>query len=292
MTVFRILAICCAASLLSLGLTGCGANSSSDQATMQPDFSYKSQETFDETGLTIATVEPDLVNADKIAPEPGPDTPAFAMSADGYTVEAQMQIRLMDPDKTADRFMAMYEENYAADLRDATNTTIKQILADKGFTVRPVKTYDEVIGDDDTQGFLTSLPNYTLGIGNKTTSQECADNVCTQKGKLLIDGQYLYQMAEPHTGTTVAYRRMNLYGLRIEEPYTIQTYEHEPGLLVKVKNLVGMGDDLEDTSQQALVEGLTKLYQNTMAETERTISRPQILALKQTIDRLKHRDVP
>ncbi len=273
---------------LAFSLQGCDANSSAGEAAAQPDFSYESQEKYDDTGLTIATVEPDLVNPDVIAPEPEPGTPAFAVAADGYTVEAQMQIRLMDPDKTADRFRAMYEENYAAKLRNASNDAIQQILKDKGFMVQPVDSYDDVVGDGEDQGFLTSLPNYTLGIGNKTSSKECADNICTQKGKLLIDGQYLYQMAEPHTGTTVAYRRMNLYGLRIEEPYTIQTYETDPGALIKVKNLFGVGDDLTDTSQQALVAGLTQLYQNTMAETERTISRPQILAIKETIEQLKN----
>ena len=279
-------------ALSTLALFGCGVNSATGNNSPQPDFSYETEEKNDETGLTIAAVKPDLVDPDVIAPEPEPGTPAFAVAADGYTVEAQMQIGLMDPDKTADRFRAMYEAQYAAKLRTAANNAITTILKDKGFNVQPVESYDDVVGNGKEQGFLTSLPNYTLGIGNETSSTECEKNICTQKGKLLIDGQYLYQMAEPHTGTTVAYRRMNLYGLRIEEPYTIQTYETEPGALVKVKNILGMNEALVDTSQQALADGLTRLYQNTMAETERTISRPQILALKDTIDRLKNSETP
>lgn len=287
----RTLSGLCLASVV-FALPGCGQQSGSGTENPEPDFTYKSEAHSEDTGLTIAVVDPGLTDPDVIAPPPEPGTPAFAVAADGYTVEAQMQIGLMNKDASSERFRKMFEQNYADKLVDATRTAVTGIHKDKGFMVQPVDNYTDVIKNGDPQGFLASMPSYTLGIGNNTTSQECVDNICTQKGKLLIDGQYLFQMAEPITGTTVAYRRMNLYGLRIEEPYTIQTYETEPGAMIKAKQLFGMQAPLVDTSQQALVAGLTKLYQNTMAETDRTISRPQILAIKKTLDNLQNNPAP
>lgn len=289
---FKLFSVTATGVMLALSLPGCGDSSASGNEVVAPDYEYKTQGAAEPTGLTIATVSPDMVNTDEVAPEPAAGTPAFAVTADGYTVEAQMQIGLMNQDATSERFAEMFRKNHSDKLQQAADKTISQILKDKGFEVQPVDTYDDVVDGDNSQGFLTSVPNYTLGLGNETESVECADNVCTQTGKLLIDGQYLYQMAEPHTGTTVAYRRMNLYGLRIAEPYIIQTYEQEPGMLTQLKQLIGLDDGLEDTSAQAMANGLTKLYQQTMGETERTISRSQILALKDSITRLKNSPAP
>lgn len=279
-------------TLFCVSLVGCGASSASGDEIPSPDYSYETQGVDEATGLTIATVEPKMVNTGEIPPEPPAGTPAFAVTADGYTVEAQMQIGLMNHDDTSEQFATLFRESHSAKLQRAASKTITRILENKGFEAQPVDAYDEVVDGANAQGFLTSLPNYTLGLGNKTKSVECVDNVCTQTGELLIDGQYLYQLAEPHTGTTVAYRRMNLYGLRIAEPYTIQTYKQAPGLLTRAKQLFGLEDALVNTSKQAMADGLTKLYQQTMGETERTISRPQILALKDRITQLKNSPAP
>lgn len=272
--------------VLALGLQGCGAHSS-DHATAQTDFNYKSPQKFDATGLTIALVEPSMPNPDVVPPPPPDDAPTFAKQADGYTVEAQMQIGLMKPDQTAKQFRSMFEKSYRPELRAAVNDTIAGILKDKGFSVASVDKYNQPVSKDGQPAYLASVPNMTLGFGNEMESQKCADNICTQKGTLLIDGQYLYQMAEPVTGTSVAYRRMNLYGLHIEEPYTVQTYKQDPGTVARVKHLFGQGEDLVDTREQALVSGLNTLYKQTMAETDRTISRPQLLALSETLKELK-----
>lgn len=281
---YILIAACSAA--LTLSLQGCGTHTT-DQATAHTDFNYKSPEKFDTTGLTIALVKPSIPNPDIVPPPPPDSAPTFAKQADGYTVEAQMQIGLMQPDQTAKQFRSMFEKNYRPELRAAVNKAIAGILEDKGFAVVSVDKYDQPVGIDGKPAYLASLPNLTLGFGNKTESQECANNICTQKGMLLIDGQYLYQMAEPVTGTSVAYRRMNLYGLHIEEPYILQTYKQKPGVAAKIKHLFGAGEDLVDTREQALVSGLNTLYKQTMAETDLTISRPQLLALSETLKELK-----
>lgn len=281
----KLIAVGASSLLLLLALPGC-SDGSAGQGTSKIDFNYAATEKSDDTGLTIALVEPSMTNPDTVPPPPADDAPTFAKQADGYTVQAQMQIQLMKPDKTAKQFRSMFEHDYQPQLRAAVNDTIAGILKDKGFTVAPADHYNDPV-DEGGPAFLASVPNLTLGFGNKTQSKNCANNVCTQKGKLLIDGQYLYQMAEPVTGTSVAYRRMNLYGLRIEEPYTYQTYKQDPGIIARVKHLFGVGQNLKDTREQALITGLNRLYKQTMSETDRTISRPQLLALRETLKQLK-----
>ena len=278
--------------LLATGLpalAGCSGPASPSAA--ESEYAYELGTAEPDTGLKIAALKPDMVNADRIAPAPGPEALPYAVAADGYTVQAQMQIRMLEPDAAARDFRAMYDRRYSQRLRAAVDDTVTDILRNKGFEVLPVKHFADITPGDaageSPRAFLASLPKMTLGFGHETDSDNCSDNICTHKGRLLIDGQYLYQMAEPRTGATVAYRRMNLYGLHLEQPYTRQTYAEQPGVFDRMLRSIGLRDPLIDTRDEALAEGLHKLYRETMAETDRVVSRPRLVALSQRLHELE-----
>lgn len=267
-------------------LAGC-ANAGGDATAATVDFHYQPGASGEDTGIALAVVRPALsVPDDLLAPETEPMSPHQQLAA-RFRYQALGQI---DVNRAAGlNFQREYEKRYEARLARALTRDIRAVLAAYGF--RDGGAYDSYGAIDPAARdrlLLVGVPQATIAITDTIESRGCTPSVCRQRGSIQLDGQFLFQLVEPVTGATVGIRRTNLYGFELRESYVAERPRPPHGWLERIESWVMPRPAAVDTSDAALAAVLDRFYQGTMARIDALISRPQILALNDSIQAMKH----
>ncbi|MAA75172.1 MAG: hypothetical protein CMN28_10740 [Salinisphaeraceae bacterium] len=244
----------------------------------------------DDTGIRIALLEPDIAHSGELPPKERADGDSFQLTMDRYREEAQAQI-FEETDPNAPDFQSIYVKHYENQVSHSINQALESIFSSRGFSTERADRM-ATVRDQSPPPFLASVPATTIVFIATIESEECDDGICTQKGDLTLEGQYLWQLVEPTTGHPVTMQRLNLWSLSVHEPYVVQTRENPPGMVDRVRQMVGMDAALENTADDALTRALDRFYSAAMEQTDAILSRGRIIELKQNIEELEKQARP
>lgn len=258
-------------------------------AAAAPSFDYQVPESGADTGMSIVMLRPELRliedrDSEMLQDEGAPD---FRLLASQYRVLG-MQVFPADNAKPSEYFQELFRLRYRTRMEQRLHEDIREILTARGFeSAGQFDDYAEVGAATRQQAMLASAPTGSIALLREADAPTCRDNLCVEKGHLRLEGQFLYLLAEPLTGSVVAVRRMNIYGLDIEVPYVHETRQSAPSLWTRFATWVGLAPALTDTRAAALDSAMHALYQGVMGEIDGLVSRRQLVALGESIRELK-----
>lgn len=246
-------------------------------AAPTPDYDYPLTNQGEDVGITIAMFHPDLRLAEDVGEIPGYEVELPPYENTQWQYRGQVKLILLDYSNIAEDVNAIYRETYQTEFENAVAKNIGRLFTARGFQASG--DLDGMKGLDTEERedvMLTSIPSATLSFMRNVDSRECTDDHCIEKGELMLEGQFLYQLVEPVTGSAVALNRLNVHNLRIRHDYVTET----------------RGDDIvRDTRVEAVATSVQELHDSIVTKIDEMISRDQLVALVGTIQDLKSGDI-
>lgn len=246
-------------------------------AAPTPDYEYPLINEGEDAGITIAMFHPDLRLAEDVGEIPDYEVKLPPYENTQWQYRGQVKLLLLDYSNIAEDVNAIYRETYQKEFEDAVAENIGRLFTARGFEASGDLDGMAALNTEDRHDvMLTSIPSATLSFMRNVDSRECAEDHCTEKGELRLEGQFLYQLVEPVTGSAVAVNRVNVHNLRIRHDYVLET----------------RGDEtLRDTRVEAVATSVQELHDSIVTRVDEMISRDQLIALAGTIRDLKSGDV-
>ncbi|MDT0634573.1 hypothetical protein [Spectribacter hydrogenoxidans] len=246
-------------------------------AAPTPDYEYPLTNQGEDVGITIAMLHPDLRLAEDVGEIPGYEVELPPYENTQWQYRGQVKLILLDYGNIAEDVNAIYREAYQTEFENAVAENIGRLFTARGFQASGDLEGMAALDTEDRQDvMLTSIPSATLSFMRNVDSRECVEDHCTETGELLLEGQFLYQLVEPVTGSAVAINRLNVHNLGIRHNYVVET----------------RGDEtLRDTRVEAVAISVQELHDSIVTKIDEMISRDQLVALVGTIQDLKSGDV-
>lgn len=236
-------------------------------ASTEPRFSYEPPPQRPETGMAIAMLHPEIIAVEDVGDIPAWDAeidlPPPRAVAMGY--RWRITANLLGDEERDPWLGTLFREQYQEKLEAALGRDIAALMAARG--VEPTgdyPSYEALDAGERESVMLASVPTATLAFLRTVEEKNCSEGRCTMRGEIRIEGQVLYQLVEPVSGTTVAIRRMNVWSMQLAEPYVLESFKNPPGLWTQTRLWLGLAPPLEDTREDALVAALDQFYTKTM----------------------------
>lgn len=175
-------------------------------------------------------------------------------------------------------------------LQRALGRVFTEILSKRGFTTKgPYKTFDDMTYTDKKDTYLAVVPVLDLTLETKPTSQESEDLYYSEKGVMMLGGEFYLKVMEPLTQQVLMNKRISLTDMNLQKPYIYQTQTRQStgsmtdDLIAKAS----VPDQLIDNTDKVRTELLTEFYDKAVEKLNAYLSREELLSYQKDVTKLK-----
>jgi hypothetical protein len=208
-------------------------------------------------------------------------------SSNNPLVAAMLQRQMLNSGGINTNFNGIYDQSYAAQVKNAMGNGIQELLSRKGFNLAgPFGTFDDMAYGDKKKAYIALVPVLNLQIVNKVTKQDSTrmTHIHTVEGVVSIGGEVLLNLIEPMTKERIMSKRINLSDFNISKNYIKQAKIGSSGMMF---DAIASSNELTDNSDKALTEAINEFYTLAMAKIDKMISAEEIESFTASVQELK-----